>query len=69
MISFDSDEDLIKAFGPGVADKAIRNGIQMCWMSLPKERRNIPELKKAVERIVERVFRDLNEDHELFNQT
>ncbi len=66
MHSFDSDADIFEAMGPGAADKALRDAIQLCWMAMPKEKKSLPELKTLVEKLLDRVFRDLNEDEQYF---
>lgn len=66
MHSFDSDADMFEAMGPGAADKAFRDAIQLCWMAMPKEKKSLSELKTLVEKLLDRVFRDLNEDEKYF---
>jgi len=52
--------------GPLSVDTQIRQAVQLCWMLLPKDRRTAETVKAEVSRIVERVFRDLDEDMQLF---
>lgn len=66
-----SEGDAEKAadwFGPGQVDQMVRQAVQFCWMSLPKENRNVDELKKQIQRLVERAFRDFQEDREAFGK-
>jgi hypothetical protein len=73
MFSCSSGEDPEKAreqmwdfMGPGQADQMVRHALQTCWMSLPKERRNVDELKRQMTRLVDRAIRDMEEDREVF---
>jgi len=63
MLESDADFDVFAAMGPGAADKAVRDAIQLCWMTLPKDRRSLPELEATVRRLVDRAFRDMQEDN------
>jgi len=60
------DEESAKAmadmFGPGQIDQTIRQALQYCWLSLPKDRKNLGEWEKQVRRIFERAVRDYRED-------
>ena len=60
------DEETAKAmaemFGPGQVDQTIRQALQYCWLSLPKDRKNLDEWEKQVRRIFERAVRDYRED-------
>ena len=56
-------------FGPGHVDQTIRQAIQVCWMVLPKERRNADEMEKQFRRIVDRALRDFREDSEAFGRS
>jgi len=64
----DAAEKMAEMFGPGQIDQMIRQGIQFCWMALPKDRRNVEELEKQVRRIVERALKDFREDQEEFGR-
>ena len=46
-------------FGPHQVDQSIRQAVQFCWMSLPKERRTPEELEKQVRRLVDRAAEGL----------
>ncbi len=60
-------EDRMRHFlGPGYVDHMVRQAIQMCWQSLPKERRNVEELKRQMQRLIDRAIRDLEEDRKEF---
>ena len=56
-------------FGPAHIDQEIRQAIQFCWMSLPKERRTAEELETQIRRIFERALRDFREDQQSFGQS
>jgi hypothetical protein len=53
-------------FGPGQVDQTVRQAIHFCWMSLPKDRKNVEELEKQIRRIFDRALRDFREDSEQF---
>jgi len=53
-------------FGPGQVDQSIRQTIQMCWWSLPKENRTVEEVERQFRRIVDRALKDLQEDAAAF---
>jgi len=55
-------------FGPAEIDQMIRQGIQFCWMALPKERRNCDELEAQVRRIVDRALKDFRDDRAQFGR-
>lgn len=56
-------------FGPGHVDQGIRQAIQMCWMSLPKERRTADEVERQIRRLVERAIQNFREDGEVFRRS
>jgi hypothetical protein len=41
----------------------------ICWMALPKQRRNQDELDKQIRRVVDRALRDFREDSEAFGRS
>jgi hypothetical protein len=53
-------------FGPTEIDREIRRAIQFCWMTLPKEKRNLDELERQIRRIFDRALRDAREDFDNF---
>jgi hypothetical protein len=67
------DEDTAKRmsefFGPGQVDQSVRQAIHICWMSLPKDHKNVDELEKQVRRIVDRALTNFREDCEQFSRT
>lgn len=65
----DAAEKMAEMFGPGQIDQMIRQGIQYCWMALPKDRRNAAELEKQIRRIVDRALEDFREDQEQFGRS
>ena len=71
MAEFDSnDPDMAKKmwamFSPGQIDQSIRQTIQLCWMTLPDDKRTLDELEKQIRRIMERAFKDMREDADQF---
>jgi hypothetical protein len=75
MVKFkgdDSDEENLRRMaammGPGHVDQMVRQAIHSAWMMLPKERRNIDELEKQIQRMVDRAIRDMREDVKQFGR-
>ena len=66
--SEEAQERMAEMFGPAQIDQMIRNGIQFCWMALPKNRKNQEELEKQIRRIVDRALKDFREDREQFGR-
>src|SRR5436190_13010855 len=71
--SFDSRDEgaadrMADFFGPGHVDQTIRQAIHFCWMSLPKDRKNLDELEKQVRRILDRALKDFREDADQFGR-
>lgn len=62
------EEGMSQFFGPGQIDQTIRQAIQMCWMSLPKDKKNVEEVERQIRRLVERALKDLREDAEAFKR-
>ncbi|HZZ41895.1 MAG TPA: hypothetical protein VFE58_03090 [Tepidisphaeraceae bacterium] len=62
----DARKKLRAMFSPGQVDQSIRQAIQMCWMMLPDESRNLPELEKQFRRLVDRALKDLQDDSDAF---
>jgi len=53
-------------FGPHQVDEQVRQAIQMCWMALPGDKKNVDEVETQIRRIVDRALRDLREDSDAF---
>jgi hypothetical protein len=66
--SEDAAERMSEVFGPSQIDQMIRQGIQFCWMSLPKERRTVEELEQQIRRIMDRALKDFREDRQAFGK-
>ena len=70
MAAFSSEpgeqEKVKSMFGPGQVDQSVRQAIQMCWMMLPQEAKNVDELERQFRRIVDRALSDLREDADAF---
>jgi hypothetical protein len=62
----DASNKMREFFGPVQVDFMVRNAMQMCWMGLPKENRNVDELERQIRRIVDRALRDVREDFDQF---
>ena len=64
----DAAEKMAEFFGPQQIDQLIRQAVQFCWMSLPKEKRTVEELERQLRRILERALKDFREDRQAFGQ-
>ena len=62
------ERDVGRWFGPIHVDQLIRQAIQVCWMALPEDKRNVQEVERQIRRIVDRALEDLREDHEAFGR-
>ena len=62
----DEERDMGQVIGPEHVDFTIRQAIQVCWMVLPKDRRNVQEVENQIRRLVDRALKDLREDREAF---
>jgi len=63
----EESEERMRGFcGPGHVDHSIRQALQMCWIMLPDDKRNIDELERQFRRIVDRALKDLREDDQAF---
>ncbi|WP_417380080.1 hypothetical protein [Gimesia sp.] len=61
--SFDKLRDL---FSPAQVDQSVRQALQLCWMLLPQEKRNIDELEQQFRRIVDRALKNMRDDDQAF---
>jgi len=50
----------------GQVDQMVRHAIHSCWMALPKDKRNTDELRRQLNRMIERAIRDMEEDRKEF---
>jgi hypothetical protein len=62
----DAGERIADVFGPSHIDHMIRQAVQHCWMSLPKERRTAEEMERQIRRLVDRALKDFREDRQAF---
>ena len=71
MAVFDPNDDdamdkMRDMFGPAQIDQQVRQASHFCWMSLPKEKRNVDELERQIRRLVDRALKDVREDFDEF---
>ena len=70
MVIDPNDEEALdkmrQFWNPSHADQSVRQALQMCWMMLPDDKRNVDELERQFRRIVDRALKDLREDDEAF---
>jgi hypothetical protein len=64
----EASERMATMFGPGHIDTSIRQAIQFCWMSLPKDKRTVDELEQQIRRFVDRALKDFREDRQAFGK-
>jgi hypothetical protein len=64
----EASERMAAMFGPGHIDTSIRQAIQFCWMSLPKDKRTVDELEQQIRRFVDRALKDFREDRQAFGK-
>jgi hypothetical protein len=62
----EDEEKMREFFGAGQVDQILRSALHACWMALPREKRNVEELKRQMQRLVDRAIRDLEEDRRAF---
>lgn len=65
----DDEESMERVRGflsPASVDQSVRHAIQMCWMLLPQEKKNVDDLEKEFRRIVDRAIENLREDDQSF---
>jgi hypothetical protein len=63
----DLDEEKMREFfSPAQVDLTVRQAIQMCWMMLPKKKRNPKNVEKEVRRQMDRAIRDFKKDFDTF---
>ena len=60
------DERMHQFSGPGQVDQQIRQALQMCWMAMPSDQKNVDAVEREFCRLVDRAIRDLREDGEAF---
>jgi len=65
----DSLENMRQMFSPALVDKTVRQALQMCWIMLPKDKRNVAEVERQFRRIVDRALKDLGEDGQAFGDS
>jgi len=52
--------------GPGQVDVSIRHALQMLWMSMPEDKKNVDDVEREFRRLADRALRDLREDSQAF---
>jgi hypothetical protein len=73
MAFFPNDDpenrDQMRSFmGPGQVDQQIRQAIQLAWMMLPDDRKNVAEVERVIREMVDRALKNYREDAETFDQ-
>ncbi len=72
MALFPNDDpkssDRMRSFmGPGHVDQQIRQAIQLAWIMLPEDKRNVAEVERVIRQMVDRALKDYREDAEAFD--
>ena len=65
----ESFDNMREFFGPAQVDQSVRQALHMCWMMLPKDKRNAEELERQFRRIVDRALKDMREDDQEFGKS
>jgi hypothetical protein len=60
------EEQMREFLSAGQVDQMVRHAIHSCWMALPKDRRNMDELKRQLNRMIDRAIRGMEEDRREF---
>ena len=53
---------------PDRVDMMIRQAIQLAWVMLPDERKNVTEVERVIRQMVDRAVKNYREDSELFEK-
>jgi hypothetical protein len=62
------DDQFGGMFPPAQIDQLIRQAVQFCWMTLPRDYRSADEVEKQIRRLVDRAIRDMREDLQAFGK-
>lgn len=57
-----------KMMGPGQVDASIRQTLQMLWMIMPEDKKNVDKVEREFRRLADRALRDLREDSQAFGR-
>jgi hypothetical protein len=61
-----TNKSMRDAFGPQMVDQMIGQAISSCWMLLPRERRNVQNVRAEMRRILDRALNSFEEDTKAF---
>jgi hypothetical protein len=64
-----SEREFREDYGPMAIDGAIKQAIMLCWMMLPKKKRNAEAVEVEIRRLVDRALTNLKEDLRAFGLT
>ena len=62
-------EKMSSMMGPGQIDASLRQTLQMLWMIMPANKKNVEAIEQEFRRLVDRALRDFREDAESFGHT
>ncbi|QDU11858.1 hypothetical protein [Gimesia aquarii] len=65
----ESFDKMREFFNPSQVDQSVRHALQICWMMLPNDKRNVDELERQFRRIVDRALKDTCEDDQAFGKS
>lgn len=65
----ESFDKMREFFNPSQVDQSVRHALQICWMMLPNDKRNVDELERQFRRIVDRALKDMCEDDQAFGKS
>ena len=64
----ESSDQMRSFMGPGGVDQQIRQAIQLAWMMLPDDRKNVAEVERVIREMVDRALKNYRDDAEAFEQ-
>lgn len=73
MLTFRPDEDdewnrhFREELGPKAVDEWLKQAVRVTWLLLPKDKRNVDELKSLMQGILDRIIRDMEKDRRKFD--
>jgi hypothetical protein len=69
MATFQPDDEAFKSIlGPDAVDRMIRQAISVCWLLMPKNKRNVQNVSSEIMRVVERALQNLSEDNVAYDE-
>ena len=69
MVGHMNDDDVdpqefANALGPGAVDHMLRRAMDICWMTMARDRRSVDGLAEEMRRLLERAIQDMRQDED-----